>query len=437
MKNKFKLVTIFSRGVALLGIVLCMASLGYSQDIELKVVPERKDAVYSVGEKVNFIVSLKQEGKPINNIKFTYEVGAEKMSPQSKGEGHIQKDSLKIGGYSMETPGFLRCTVSLNHEGKAYKAIGTAGISPELITATNELPKDFLEFWQKQISGSSKIPLDPKMTLLEDKSTNQVSVYHISFQNNQLGSRIYGILSIPKKEGKYPAVIRYPGAGIRAHAGNPALAAKGMITLEIGIHGIPVNLEPEIYENLFRGSLSGYPYFNLDSRDSYYFKRVILGCVKAIDFIYALPEFDGNNLAVAGSSQGGALSIITTALDKRVKYTLAFCPALSDLTGFLHNRAAGWPNMFNNSNKGLSATKDKIITTGYYDVANFARYVEVPGFYSLGFNDEVTPPTSIYAAYNLIKGPKKFLIIPEIGHVVNKEQTVEWLGWLESSLVKK
>ena len=41
---------------------------------------------------------------------------------------------------------------------------------------------------------------------------------------------------------KYPAILKVPGAGIRAYNGEPERAGNGFIILEIGIHGIPVNL---------------------------------------------------------------------------------------------------------------------------------------------------------------------------------------------------
>ena len=34
------------------------------------------------------------------------------------------------------------------------------------------------------------------------------------------------------------------------------------------------------------------------TRDKYYYKQVYLGCVRANDFIYSLPQFDGSHLAV-------------------------------------------------------------------------------------------------------------------------------------------
>ena len=77
---------------------------------------------------------------------------------------------------------------------------------------------------------------------------------------------------------------------------------------------------------------------------------------------------------------------------------------------------------------------EKIRTSYYYDVVNFARRVKVPGFYSWGFNDEVCPPTSMYAAYNVIPGPKQLLLAIETGHNTTPEQTERVNRWLENLL---
>jgi cephalosporin-C deacetylase-like acetyl esterase len=147
-----------------------------------------------------------------------------------------------------------------------------------------------------------------------------------------------------------------------------------------------------------------------------------------------LPQFDGENLGVSGGSQGGALSIITTGLDSRIKYLAAFYPALSDMTGYLHERAGGWPHLFAGNNLKFNDKKEKIATVGYYDVVNFARIVKVPGWYSWGFNDETCPPTSMYAAYNVINAPKELLIVPETGHWTFPEQNEKMSEWILSKL---
>ena len=37
---------------------------------------------------------------------------------------------------------------------------------------------------------------------------------------------------------------------------------------------------------------------------------------------------------------------MTAALDRRVTRVAAYYPALSEVTGYLHARAGGWPHMF-------------------------------------------------------------------------------------------
>ena len=158
---------------------------------------------------------------------------------------------------------------------------------------------------------------------MPERCTENVNVYHVNLQNYRLNTRLYGILCVPKKEGKYPAILQVPGAGARPYNGDIANAEKGFITFQIGIHGIPVNMDVSVYNNLMAGALAGYWNYNLDDKDRYYYKRVYLGCVRANDFIASLPQYDGTNLGVTGGSQGGALSIVTAALDPRVKYLAA------------------------------------------------------------------------------------------------------------------
>lgn len=131
-----------------------------------------------------------------------------------------------------------------------------------------------------------------------------------------------------------------------------------------------------------------------------------------------------------GGSQGGALSIVTAALDPRVKYLAANYPALCDVTGYLFNRAGGWPHLFSPANMAYNNKKDKLETCKYYDVVNFAKNLKVPGLYSWGFNDETCPPTSMYAAYNSITAPKELMIYKETGHSTIPEQRTKMMDWI-------
>jgi len=402
--------------------------------IKVGVAADHANWNYQLGEQVNFTITVTKNGSPVPNASVRYEIGPEKQESTQKKSVIAATGIIKIDGGTLTKAGFLRCIAIAQVDGKEYRNLATAGFTPGNIQPTVENPADFDAFWQKAKEDLAKIPMDAKMTLMPERCTEKTNVYHVNLQNYRLGSRLYGILCVPKKEGKYPALLQVPGAGVRAYGGDIATAEKGVITFQIGIHGVPVDMNPTIYTDLGAGPLSGYFNYNMDDKDRFYYKRVYLGCVRANDFLISLPQYDGINLAVTGGSQGGALSIITTALDSRVKSLGAFYPALSDVTGYLFGRAGGWPHYFDQTNRSVNEKKDKISTLSYYDVVNFARRLKVPGYYSWGFNDETCPPTSMYAAYNVISAPKELYLALDTGHWTYPEQGEKMNDWLISRL---
>jgi cephalosporin-C deacetylase len=80
--------------------------------------------------------------------------------------------------------------------------------------------------------------------------------------------------------------------------------------------------------------------------------------------------------------------------------------------------------------------KEKIETSKYFDVVNFARFVKVPGWYSWGYNDNVCPPTSTYAAYNVIDSEKELHIFQQTQHWTFPEQRELKNQWLFEKLKK-
>ena len=422
----------------MLGLFL-MTGLAFAQPserlIKVIVAPEHEDWSYKLGEPVKFTVTVLKYGNPLKNVKISYQIGPEKF--ETKKDTTILKDGIiKLDGGTMNIPGFLRCIVIAKVDGKEYRNLATAAFEPEKIQPAVELPADFTQFWNKAKADLAKVPIDAEMTLIPARCTETVNVYHVSLQNyRDYGTvRLYGILCVPKKEGKYPALLRVPGAGVRPYGGDIKTAEKGIITFEIGIHGIPVTMEPSVYTNLGAGPLNAYWTYNLDNRDLYYFKRVYLGCVRANDFLVSLPQYDGTNLAVTGGSQGGALSIVTAALDPRVKWSAPTYPALADMIGYQKGRAGGWPHIFEKNNNN---TEVKIKTAAYYDVVNFAKQLKVPCFYSMGFNDETCPPTSMWAAYNAINAPKTLKLYQETGHWTYPEENDAIMNWLFAQLLPK
>jgi cephalosporin-C deacetylase-like acetyl esterase len=427
MKNKITRLCLQS--VLLITLSVNALSQPATSLIKVIVTCDHKDWTYKVNEKATFSVQVLKYGNLLDNVSIDYEAGPE-MLPDIKKEGIILKNGRTEFTGTMKAPGFYRLRVWAVVDGRKYEGLATAGFEPEKIEPTIKDPSDFDTFWDNAMAEARKINLDPKLTLMPERCSSDANVYHISFQNEAQGSRIYGILAIPKKPGKYPAILRVPGAGIRPYAGDSRTAGMGFITLEIGIHGIPVNLDQQVYENLMNGALLSYWTVKMNDPNVHYYKRVFLGCVRAVDFIFTLPEFNGSDIAVTGGSQGGALTIITAGLDKRIKYMAGLYPAMCDHTGYLSRRAGGWPHYF----REKEPKPGEVETLGYFDVVNFARRISVPGYLTWGYNDITCPPTSMYAAYNVINAPKELHLYQETGHWTFPEQTEALNNWLIKQL---
>ena len=395
-------------------------------NITVTVTPDHKDWNYKVGEKAQFVVNVLRSGTLIDNAVIDFEAGPE-MYPDVTKKGVTLKDGTMKWTGSMKTPGFYRLKVTAHVGGKDYVGLCTAGFSPEQLQPATKCPADFDAFWEKALSDARRNALDPHLTLLPDRCTETVNVYEVSFVNDRPQGRIYGILCRPVKPGKYPALLRVPGAGSRPYGGDVWTASQGAIVLEIGIHGIPVTMEQKIYDNLNHGAFEGYWETNLDQPEKNYYKRVVVGAVRSVDYIASLPEWNGKDVGVTGASQGGFLSLAVAALDKRITYMAAVHDAMCDYEIALQKRACGWPHYFYQQK---NPDMKKVEGARYYDGINFARRVTCPSFFTFGYNDEVVPPSSSWSVYNVVSAPKSISIYQMTGHYWYQEQWDEWENWL-------
>ncbi len=398
----------------------------------LPVTLDHRDWRYELRDTARFTISLARQGRPVSNVPIVVEYSHDRLAPYRVDTVRPSRGATVVRG-ALSEPGFLRVTARVDLDGTRQARYATAAFAPERIQPTATMPADFESFWRQAIADARRTPLEPKMTRMPERSTPEVDVFHVSFQNQRVGSRLYGILSVPTAPGKYPAMLVVPGAGARPYFPSIATARRGVIHLAIGIHGIPVDRDSLLYNELRATALQNYMRAGIEDRELYYYKRVFVGVVRAGDFLFSLPQFDGENYVVQGGSQGGGLAIIAGALDPRVKAIASSYPAMADHSGYLHGRAGGWPHVFADT-AGMKAKEEKIETLRYYDVVNFARLLRVPGIYAWGFNDRVVPPTSVFAAYNVITAPKEAVIVPETEHFRVPEQIRLMDAWLLEKL---
>lgn len=403
----------------------------YRSDFLWLTQPDHADWLYKTGEKAKVVVGFYIYGVP-QDIEVDYEIAPDMMPATAKGKMMLKNGKAIIDMGTMKKAGFLDLRLTAKKGDRTFQHHVKVGFSPEQLKPYTKNPADFDSFWKATLDEARKTPVSVVCKKVENYSTNEIDCYLLKIKTDKYHS-VYGYLTKPKKAGKYPVVLCPPGAGIKTikePMRNTYYARNGFIRLEMEIHG----LNPEMTDEQFKEITTafdrenGYLTNGLDNRDNYYMRHVYVACARALDYLTSLPEWDGRNAFVQGGSQGGALALITAALDPRVSACVANHPALSDMAGYLDNRAGGYPH-FPRLNSML--TPEKVKTLEYYDVVNFARRITCPVFLTWGFNDNVCPPTTSYIVWNMITSPKESLITPINEHWTSSETNYSQMLWLK------
>lgn len=420
--------------------ILSMAeNYPYRSDLLWVTEPDHPDWIYRTGEKAKIKISLFKYGIPQDGITVNYETGSELMPSDKTGSIVLKNGKAEINIGTLDKPGFRDCIFSVMINGRKYSHHVKVGFSPDKIKPYTEMPDGFMDFWKNNIKEASEFPLKYTKEKAEEYCTEKIDCYLIKLQLNNRGQAVYGYLFYPKnaKPGSCPVVLSPPGAGIKTikePLRHKYYAEEGFIRLEFEIHGLNPTMSEEQFKeisNAFNGKENGYLTNGLDNKDNYYMKRVYLSCLRCIDLLTSLPEWDGKNVIVQGGSQGGALAMITAGLDKRVTACVVNHPALSDMAGYMAGRAGGYPHFFRT--RGMD-TKEKLETMSYYDVVNFARLIKADTFMTWGFNDNTCPPTTSYAVYNTLECNKEALITPINEHWTSEETERGHLEWIKKHL---
>lgn len=420
--------------------ILSMAeNYPYRSDLLWVTEPDHPDWIYRTGEKAKIKISLFKYGIPQDGITVNYETGSELMPSDKTGSIVLKNGKAEINIGTLDKPGFRDCIFSVMINGRKYSHHVKVGFSPDKIKPYTEMPDGFMDFWKNNIKEASEFPLKYTKEKAEEYCTEKIDCYLIKLQLNNMGQAVYGYLFYPKnaKPESCPVVLSPPGAGIKTikePLRHKYYAEEGFIRLEFEIHGLNPTMSEEQFKeisNAFNGKENGYLTNGLDNKDNYYMKRVYLSCLRCIDLLTSLPEWDGKNVIVQGGSQGGALAMITAGLDKRVTACVVNHPALSDMAGYMAGRAGGYPHFFRT--RGMD-TKEKLETMSYYDVVNFARLIKADTFMTWGFNDNTCPPTTSYAVYNTLECSKEALITPINEHWTSEETERGHLEWIKKHL---
>ena len=408
--------------------------------VEAIAVPDHADSYYRLGQPATLRITARLGGVPLDGIALRYKAGPEMLLPAEWNEVPFVAGEALVRMGTMTEPGFLACQYEFTADGKKYSDLVKVAYDPEQIRTLTPMPADFDRFWQQALKEARKVDLSPEYTDIPDATNDQFITRLVRLHVGK-EKWMQGYLTMPRNTpptGGFPVVLVPPGAGSQKISPSDYFPREGCIYLKLEIHDNNQLLPDDEYLQLSRQKCAGYMRRGMESRDTYYYKDVYVGCARAVDFLCSLPQWDGRNVIVTGGSQGGALTIVTAVLSDRVTLCAPFYPALCDLTGFLHHRAGGWPKFFSGyySDGQVDIPQEQAVETlQYFDGVNFARRLRVPTFMSWGFSDDTCSPTSVWAAWNEITAPKQCDITPTSGHWRFTSSQDKCLRWMKENLI--
>jgi cephalosporin-C deacetylase len=308
-------------------------------------------------------------------------------------------------------------------DNKGYSVKDKKGfaIAPETLKPAPTRPADFDLFWASTLTELASVEPHYQITLLPQYTTSKVEVFEIEMHSLN-NVRVKGYYTKPKEKTNIPAVLHVQGySSIMLPFG----LDENMSAFYLNIRGHG-NSRDDV-----NPGFPGYLLSGLSDKNQYIYRGAYMDCIRAMDFLCSRDEVDTTRLAVEGGSQGGALSIATASLDKRVKFCLPDVPFLSNFR--LYFDIASWPagefkmHHFKTGKKW----EDIYGVLDYIDVTNHAPNVSCPVIMGVGLFDDVCPAAINFSAYNnLSTQDKTYHLYPNSGHSLPETHYGVKMKWL-------
>jgi cephalosporin-C deacetylase-like acetyl esterase len=367
---------------------------------------------YRVGQEMIFTIAVDYQGQTPDTAYYLSWFRTGDDGKTGQGLAPIAPDRPVTVKTAMAKSGFVRVRAVLSREdgtplrfknerNQTLEVVfdGGAGAAAETLKGSDE-PADFDEFWAKQKKKLAAVPL--KFHL--EKHPNSTAHHYIyKVRVDCAGPRpVTGYLVVPA--GAAPkslaAIAYYQGYGVSAP--KAPHGAENRLVFHVNAHGVELEKDQAYYadfENQIKSNGQSYAFDPTQNREpeNSYFNGMALRVMRSLEFLRALPEWNGKELVAYGGSQGGLQSVWGAALDHSVTKCVSNITWCCDLSGHEKSgRLNGWRPKYT---PGLD----------YYDAINHAKRVQCPVEVRAGLGDYVCPPSGLAILYNQLSAPKKII----------------------------
>ncbi|KAB8195510.1 acetylxylan esterase [Nonomuraea phyllanthi] len=281
-------------------------------------------------------------------------------------------------------------------------------------------PADFDAFWERTLAEARGHDLAPEFTPVPSPLT-VAEVFDVTFAGFG-GHPIKGWLLVPRDAaGPVPCVVEYQGYG-----GGRGLPIDWLLWPSHGYAVFAMDSRGQGAGGWRRGDTAdpfpgtgpqtpGVMTSGIHDPDAYYYRRLYTDAVRAVEAARSHPMV--GEIAVGGASQGGAIALAVSALVPGLACAFLDVPFMCHIR---HATQITGEHPYAELAAYCRAFKDQVEpvfeTLAYFDGVNFAARAATPALFSVGLQDGITPPSTVFAAYNHYAGEKDIRVYPYNGH---------------------
>src|SRR5260221_298767 len=299
-------------------------------------------------------------------------------------------------------------------------------------------PEDMDAFWAGTLTQAAQHPVAAVFRPVQ-AGLRLIDTFDVTFAGHG-GHPVRGWLHLPAgSDERLPCVVQYVGYG--------------------GGRGLP-------HENLLWAA-AGYAHFIMDTRGqgsawsvgdtgdpepagpshpgfmtrgildpaSYYYRRLYVDSVRAVDAACAHDAVDAARIAVTGGSQGGGLALAVAGLRHDLTAVMPDVPYLCHFRRAVQVAERGpYLEIARYLKVHRNRVDDALRTLDYFDAAVIGRSATAPALVSVALQDENCPPSTVFAAYNPYRRAKPIREYAfndhEGGEGFQQAAQLEWLAAL-------
>ncbi|WP_040950280.1 acetylxylan esterase [Gorillibacterium massiliense] len=300
--------------------------------------------------------------------------------------------------------------------------------------STDYRQPDFDTFWNGILaknSGPVGFTRDQVLTPLKG-----VKAYKIVYEGDaETPIHAHYLLPPSASDGKLPCIVHFHG--YTGAKGDPEDYAHwlllGFAVFAVDVRGQGGETGNRLTQSF--GMTKGWITQGILAPHDCYYKAMAVDTIRAVQCAMAQPESDSSRIIAMGTSQGGGMTLLATALVPSIALAIADIPNMCQMDFGILNSTGSLTEVADFLNRHPQYLEQALATLSYFDIVHLAERITVPVRISVGLKDTICMPETVYAAYHSLASlDKELQVNPFLGHMLENGHTRKVYAFIRSRL---